>query len=204
MRRMRRYLIAWILSFAGIVASAGVVTAHPHVWIDVVATFVFERGKLAGVRLEWTFDEFLSDTLVRTYDKDKDGTFDEKETQQIQAQAFSSLKDQNYFTHLSLGGKKIPIREVTDFSAMLRKGRLVYRFTVPLHPGVDPAKTPVALSVYDETYYVDVSFDRDDPVRFEGVPKLACRYEVREDAKNPIYFGMVLPLQATLDCKEAY
>jgi hypothetical protein len=41
-------------------------------------------------------------------------------------------------------------------------------------------------------------------VRFEGVPKLACRYEVREDKKNPIYFGMVFPQQATLDCKEAY
>jgi len=201
---MRRHLVAWILSFAGIVASMGIVHAHPHVWIDVVATFVFERGKLAGVRLDWTFDEFLSDTLLRTYDTDKDGRFDEKETQQIQEQGFSSLKDLNYFTHLSLGGNKVSIREVTDFSVILRNGRVVYRFTVPLHPAVDAARTPVALSVYDETYYVHVAFDQTDPVRFGGIPKLACRYEVREDKKNPIYFGLVFPQQARLDCKEAY
>jgi nickel/cobalt exporter len=37
--------------------SLGPLAAHPHVWIDAVATFVFEDGALVGLRQHWQFDE---------------------------------------------------------------------------------------------------------------------------------------------------
>lgn len=90
--RMGGHLWTGLLILAVILAPAASLHAHPHVWIDTIATFVFERGKLVGIRLEWTFDEFLSDTLLRTYDTDKDRQFDDRETRQIQERAFSSLQ----------------------------------------------------------------------------------------------------------------
>ncbi len=52
--------------------------AHPQVWIETVATFVFDRGKVVGIKLEWTFDEFFSESLIDTFDPKKKGRFDEK------------------------------------------------------------------------------------------------------------------------------
>ena len=42
--------------------------------------------------------------------------------------------------------------------------------------------------------------DQYDPVRFEGILSGGCMYQIREDAENPIYYGMVYPLAITLTC----
>jgi ABC-type uncharacterized transport system substrate-binding protein len=46
------HLRTGLLILAVILALASGLHAHPHVWIDTVATFVFERGKLVGIKLE--------------------------------------------------------------------------------------------------------------------------------------------------------
>ncbi len=177
------------------------VGAHPHIWIDVAATFVFERGKVAAIRFEWTFDEFYSDVLLDKFDPNKDRKFDEKETREIQAQAFANLKDSNYFTYVRIGGRNVPTREITGFSAAYVKGRVVFRFTVNLPTPVDPVTTPVLLSSYDETFYVEVKFDEQVPVRFDGKRDSRCEYDIREDKNTPLYFGMIFPEQIRLLCK---
>jgi ABC-type uncharacterized transport system substrate-binding protein len=90
---------------------------------------------------------------------------------------------------------------VSDFSAAVVKGRVVYRFTVRLPSPVDPVGTAIALSVYDESYYVEVAFAEEDPIRFEGGADTLCRYDVREDRNTPIYYGMVFPQQVRLECR---
>ncbi len=184
-----------------ILCTARNLAAHPHIWIDTVATFVFDRGKVAAIRFEWTFDEFYSDVLLDKFDPNKDRKFDEKETREIQAQAFANLKDSNYFTYIRVGGKHVPIREITAFSAAYMKGRVVFRFTVALPSPVDPVTTPVLLSVYDETFYVEVIFDDQVPVRFDGKRDSKCEFDIREDKNTPLYFGMVFPQQIRLFCK---
>ncbi len=189
------------LLLLAILSTPPAVGAHPHIWIDAVATFVFDRGKVAAIRFEWTFDEFYSDVLLDKFDPNKDRKFDEKETREIQAQAFANLKDSNYFTYIRVGGKHVPIREITAFSAAVMKGRVVFRFTVALPSPVDPVTTPLLLSVYDETFYVEVIFDDQVPVRFDGKRDSKCEFDIREDKNTPLYFGMVFPQQIRLFCK---
>ena len=197
---LRRFGVG-ILALLAVVGAGADTDAHPHVWIDTVATLVFDRGKVVSIRLEWTFDEFFSESLLDSIHPKKKGRFDEKETKELYEKDFANLKEAGYFIHLSLGGKPLPIREVSDFAATLRKGRVVYHFTVRLPSPVDPAATAIALSVYDESYYVEVAFDKEDPLRFEGKPDAMCRYDLREDRNTPIYFGMVFPQQLQLDCR---
>ncbi len=197
-----RLLVGFLVLLASI-ATVSDGWSHPHVWIDTVATFVFDRGKIVGVRLEWTFDDFFSDFLIRKYDTDKDRKFDEREVKQIQEQAFSSLKDLNYFTHLYIANKKLALREVSEFSVDIQKGKVTYSFTVPLPSPVDPVTTPVDLSVYDESFYVDVRFDQGEPIRFHGTAGSPCRYWMHEDKNNPIYHGMVNPQRVQLQCKRS-
>jgi ABC-type uncharacterized transport system substrate-binding protein len=190
---------ALCLALLGVAVAAD---AHPHVWIDTVATFVFAQGKVSSLRLEWAFDEDFSATLLHTVHAPKrPGPLDAQQVKQLYEKDFANLKNDQYFVHLYAGGRRVPIRDVADFSAAYRDRRIIYEFTVRLPTPVDPVATAVALSVYDETYFVEINFAERTPVRFVGGPDPPCRYGIVEDRQHPIYFGMVFPPQLRLDCR---
>jgi ABC-type uncharacterized transport system substrate-binding protein len=176
------------------------VAAHPHVWIDAVVTFVFEDRQLVGLRHRWKFDEFFGSFVIQENDVDGDGAFDAAEISAIRENAFSNLREYDYLTHLRVNGDKLPLDEVSRFTARIEDGVLVYEFTMELPEPVDPGGNALAASVYDVEYYIEVLLDRYDPVRFEGIPSGGCTYDIREDTENPIYYGMVYPLAIILNC----
>jgi len=176
------------------------VAAHPHVWINAVATFVFEDRMLVGLRHHWEFDELFGSFVIEENDANGDGALDEAEIASIQANAFANLEDYGYFTHVRIDGKEVPLSEVTDFTARIEDGVLVYEFAMPLAEPIDPGGERFAAGVFDPEYYVEVLLDEDDPVRFEGLPSGACTYAIREDTEHPIYYGLVYPLTINLDC----
>lgn len=180
--------------------STGSTAAHPHVWIDSEATMEFKDGKLTAVHMRWSFDDLFSSFVLGEFDRNKDKKLDKAESAEVQKNAFSNLKNFNYFTHLRIGGEKVKITAVRNFKPSVEDGKVVYRFTVDLPQPVDPNAKVVGLSVYDDTFYVDVAFAKTNPVRFKGKAPNACTYKVTRDKKNPIYFGAVLPQLATLNC----
>lgn len=174
--------------------------AHPHVWITDVTTFLFEGPQLVGLRHRWQFDEFFSSFVIEEHDADGNGAFDPAELAGVREGAFSNLAEYGYFTHARLDGAPVALDQVEDFQATIADGILTYEFTLPLPEPVDPAAVSVAAGVYDAEYYVEVLLDQEDPVRFRGMDSGACIFDIREDAGNPIYFGMVYPLVITLHC----
>lgn len=194
--------VAWAVgaSLASLCLPSAPVRAHPHVWINAVATFVFADRLLVGVRHRWEFDELFSSMIIEDYDVDGDGSFDVTEIASVRENAFSNLRDYDYFTHMRLGGSRQPLTEVSEFTARVEEGVLVYEFTLPLPAPIDPDADGFALGVYDPEYYVELLLDPDDPVRFEGIADGGCTYVVREDEDHPIYYGMVYPLMITLSC----
>jgi ABC-type uncharacterized transport system substrate-binding protein len=181
-------------------ASGSPAAAHPHVWINAVATLLFEDRMLVGVRHHWEFDEMFGSYVIEEHDTNKDGALDRAEIDSIQANAFSNLRDYDYFTHVRIDGAEVPLTQVTNFTAHMENGVLIYEFTMPLPRPVDPSASHFAAGIYDPEYYVEVLLDEDDPVRFEGLPSGACTYAVREDEEHPIYYGMVYPLTIALSC----
>jgi ABC-type uncharacterized transport system substrate-binding protein len=188
---------AWLLAVVG---RSEPVAAHPHVWINAVATFLFEERKLVGLRHHWEFDEFFGSFVIEEHDADGDGAFDPAETRAVREAAFSNLHEFGYFTHARIDGEELPLDEVSDFTARIEDGTLIYDFTMPLPEPVDPGAERFTAGIYDPEYYVEILLDEYDPVRFEGLPSGACTFAIREDAENPIYFGMVYPLAITLSC----
>lgn len=186
-----------LLAFGG---RPGPVAAHPHIWIDAVATFVFEGGALVGLRQHWQFDELFSSFVLEEHDGNGDEVLDQAEIAAIRDQAFSNLRDYGYFIHARLDGEKLPLDEVRNFTARIEDDLLVYEFTMLLPEPVDPGGARFAAAIYDAEYYVEVLLDQDDPVRFEGIPSGACTFAIREDIENPIYYGMVNPLTIVLNC----
>jgi ABC-type uncharacterized transport system substrate-binding protein len=196
-----RPLAALATFLALLVAAARPAPGHPHMWVDTAATFVFAQGRLAAVRIEWTFDDMFSESLLGSYDKNRNKRFEAAEVRELRANAFDSLKDVGFFTRLHAGGKAVAVPSVSDFGVTVAEGRVIYRFTVGLQNPVDPVATPVRLAVYDPTYFAQMTFVEKGPVRFEGKPGGTCQHEIREDTSTPLYFGTAFPQEVRLRCQ---
>ena len=195
---MVRLLLALVC--ACLLLTARPADAHPHIWIDVVASFLFENDKVAALRLQWTFDEFFSSGVVDEFDKNKNGKFDTDEIAPLKDGAFDGVKEGEYFTFIYFGDDRYKFEDVSDFDARIEKNRVVYTFTVRFPEPIDPRTTPVSLSAYDESYFIDLGFAEKDPIRVVGTDRKECSAEIYEDRLNPIYYGMVFPKKAELKC----
>lgn len=190
---------AAIFAFVLFAVAAPAARAHPHVWITSISTFIFENGRIVALDYEWRFDELYGALLVEEFDRNRDRRFDAAETKVIQEKAFANLKEFNYFTALRAGAEPITVAGVENFSVAVEKRIAVYRFRLLLPRPIDPIREAVALSVYDPSFYIEILFDKDDPVRFAGTAQ-PCGFEIGEDKANPIYFGSVFPLRIALAC----
>ena len=83
-------------------AYAAPAVAHPHVWISVEATVIYENGTIAGLRQRWTFDEFYSAMAVQGLDANNDGNYDQSELAELAKVNVEGLKDYEYFTFARL------------------------------------------------------------------------------------------------------
>jgi ABC-type uncharacterized transport system substrate-binding protein len=195
--------IALIIAVAGTVALIGQcrpVAAHPHVWINDVTTFLFKDRQLVAIHHRWQFDEIFSSFVMEQHDKNRDGKFDKAENASVQKEAFSNLLKYGYFTHVRIDDKNVPLEQVEDFHATAKKEAMVYEFTLVLPKPVDVARHHFEVGVFDPEYYVEVDLDENDPVHFSGLPDGACTFDIREDTKHPIYYGMVDPPVIYLNC----
>jgi len=177
--------------------------AHPHVWLDSVMTFVFEGDRLTSLRLTWTFDEFFGTAIIRRFDENRNGRFEPAENAKLEAGAFSSLKDYGFFLHVTAGGKEIKVERVSGFQGSIRNNQLVYEFTAQLPAPIDPVTDEFAISLYDETYFVEVSLDANDPARFSGMEPGRCSFAIRDGSAGLSSFGVVPPQSVALSCRPA-
>jgi ABC-type uncharacterized transport system substrate-binding protein len=199
----RRPGSAFAAALASFIAGTAPLSAHPHVWLDAVATFVFEGEQLRALRLTWAFDEFFGTAIIRRFDENRNGSFEPAENAELEKGAFANLKEYGWFTHLKIDGKHVPVGGVSGFQASTRNGQLVYDFTLALPPNLDPTANEVAVSLFDESYFVEVSLEATDPVRFQNMAPGRCAFAVRDGDGTTATGFAVAPFQTiTLSCKK--
>lgn len=175
--------------------------AHPHVWIDANAEFVFEDDKITAVHVHWLFDDLFSMAMIDEFDQNHDTRFFGDENNAVHDNAFAALAEFSWLTHLRKNEELIPFAGATDFVADITDDRRVsYDFKLTLETPLDPIQDAISLSVYDAEYYIDVAYKQIDPVVFSGTQNLSCHFEMSEDEKNRIYFDLVAPLRADVNC----
>jgi ABC-type uncharacterized transport system substrate-binding protein len=95
-------------------AYAAPAVAHPHVWISVEATVLYDKGTVAGLRQRWTFDEFYSAMAIQGLDANNDGNYDRSELAELAKVNIEGLKDFSYFTHARLGEQQLAFDAPSD------------------------------------------------------------------------------------------
>jgi len=193
------------------------VSAHPHMFIDTSVTFEFEGNALTGFWIEWEFDEVFSGTIRLDYDRNRDGSLNEREQELIRRNAFANLSNYHYFTTVRYGGTEWKADKVRHFSAWLEDKRLYYRFFVPYRIEVNKGTADAAVVIFDHTFYSDIAYVENNPIRVETSTELAVNTDIRQNRDNPITYdpmggrkrntsnrvaaGKVYPYEITLTMK---
>ena len=195
----RKVLLIGILAF---ILSLSVVTSwsHPHVFVYSAVDVVFDEKGLAGFRIRWLFDEMFSSMIILDFDKSGNNRFEQSEIEDVKKGAFSNLGEFDYFTHIKINGKLFKVKFVTDFSAEIIKGKLVYNFFVPCHVQAIETFKDVKLSIYDHTFYSSVFLVK-NPVTYENRKPYKIEHRIERNRNEAYYYGQIYPEEITLRFK---
>lgn len=89
--------------------------SHPHVWVTVETTILFEGGSISGFRHKWSFDEFYTAMAIEGLDTNKDGIYSREELAELAQVNMDGLKDFGYFTHARLGDQQLKFGVAKDY-----------------------------------------------------------------------------------------
>jgi nickel/cobalt transporter (NicO) family protein len=163
---LRRVLVLALLT--GFANTAG---AHPHVFVEHRVTLQFDEAGLQALRVEWTFDELYSASLIADFLDRKRTAPTAAQVTAIEQQAFANAEQVNYFLVLKLDDLPAKVAHHKEFAVELEGPKVRYRFVVP----VAAAKAKrLVVNALDDQWFIDFFPAKAEPIRFEG----ADRYKV--------------------------
>ena len=189
----------WIpaLGFLIFLGIAVTVYGHAHVWIDGAVIIKFDEQGMSGFRQGWVMDEMFSNMLIHDHDKNMNKKLEPEEVKDIYENAFTNLKNFEYFTHVKINGKPFTVKYVQDFNATIVNDSVVYHFFIPCHVKADLMDKEVRISVFDESFYTNITIPKEQ-VSLENDSEYNCRYEIKKNKDDAYYYGQVYPEEIIL------
>lgn len=195
------FLAACALILGGIAAAPRPAAAHPHVWIDASVVVEFKNRKIVALDETWTFDEVFSEDTLQDLDKDHTSAAFRQGLVTLAGKEQDALADESYFTHFYIGSIPSGAPAIKGLRIDLVGNRLVYRFTAPVDPPVDPTKAPFGFSLYDHSFFVDVEPVKTNPVLELGQGTLRCTQTRKDDPDHAYYFEQNYPSVVWIACQ---
>jgi len=177
---MRRSCIALTTGLLAPLAFAWPAAAHPHVWITMQTSVVFnEAGLVSGVGVEWTFDDAYAQLALEGMDKNGDGVYGPDELEALTRENLESLKDYGYFTFMTVDGKQQPVAAIKDAGQIYSDNKLTLHFTAALATPIDPRNQQFEVKVYDPEFYISFEYYSDAPTDHAGQVPAGCQIEIK-------------------------
>ena len=156
--------------------------AHPHVFVDVSVTVIYEDGKPAGVKLDWVYDPYFSLLLTTDLgiDLDGDAVLTEAEADILNTSISQWPEDFGGDLEVSQDGEILPLGDRIQHSVTMENGQVRETHIRPLPTATD---APLTVRAYDPFYYVD--YQLIGPVRISG--RDDCTVEVTPPNLNDAY-----------------
>jgi ABC-type uncharacterized transport system substrate-binding protein len=152
--------------------------SHPHVWITVETTVLYDSGNFTGLHHKWTFDEFYTAMAIEGLDKNNDGVYSREELAELAKVNIDGLKEFGYFTYPVVDGQDVKIQDPNDYWLEHKDGVLSLHFTMAFDQPIPAKAKGFAYVVQDPAFYIAFLPAKTDPVRLgEGTPK-SCKVEI--------------------------
>ncbi len=179
----------WTLSitalFAGWIAAAPVAVAHPHVWVTMKETVLYDKGAITGLQQAWTFDEIYTQTAIEGLDKNGDGKYDREELKELAQVNIDGLKEFAYFTVAKLGDKALTFKPPVDYWLdYTDKGILTLFFTLPLEAPVPADAKGFTFAVFDSSYFIAFEFAEADGIKLGADAPAGCKPAIHEPPED--------------------
>lgn len=139
--------------------SAPVAQAHPHVFVETGLTLVAdEAGRLIGVEVSWTYDDFYSLLLLEDMglDPDGDGILTPDELTRLDGFDLNWIEGYLGDLYLTAGATPVDLGRPQGRGTDVVSGRIVSRHFRSFAP-VDGA---VVVKAYDPTFYTAYDLNR--------------------------------------------
>lgn len=184
MRGLRKYAVSALAGAATLVAQTTGTAAHPHVWVTVETTILYDEGNFTGLKEKWSFDKFYTAYALETLSKKHDGSYDREELSELARVNIEALKEVGYFTYPVLGGKEVKLKTAQDYWLEYKDGVLSLYFTVLFDQPILTAAQDFGFAVEDSTYFIAFVPAKANPVKFgEGTPS-SCEAEIGSQNGN--------------------
>jgi ABC-type uncharacterized transport system substrate-binding protein len=168
-------LVAGLLALLALATPA---VAHPHVFIQVQTTVLYEQGAIAGFRHAWTFDELYTAMAVEGLDKNGDKTYDRQELAELAKVNMEGLKEFSYFTFPKLAGVDLKLSDANDFYLEHKNDVLTLHFTVRLEKPVLGEAKDFTFMVTDPSFYIALDLAKTNGVTMSSGAPATCRIEI--------------------------
>jgi len=176
--------------------------AHPHVFITQRLTIVFDAKGLSGFQVHWKFDDMFASMIAEDHDRNHNGAFEPDEVNQVRQEAFSYIKEYNYFSHIKIENKPFRVKFIQNFIAILEDNVLIYEFFIPCHVTATDRFKKITVASYDPSYYSAIFFAKTTPVVLTSTKAFEVKTGVREDPDTKIYYDMVHPWTLFLEFRK--
>lgn len=186
-----------------LLALPGPLAAHPHLWLVASAGYRVEAGRVVAVEVVLRFDELASASLSTDFDRDRDRRFDAAETARLEREAFASLAELEWLSHLRVDGRPAGLRPPTGFRAEIEGDLVTFRFARPLEVPVDPREGALALTLVDPGWYVDIVLDPEAPADVRGEVPAGCGLSFEPDTSFAGFGGPIAPIAVLLRCERS-
>jgi ABC-type uncharacterized transport system substrate-binding protein len=181
MSRCAAPLAVAALALAAAVAPAA---AHPHVWVSVETTVVYDQGKVAGFQHRWTFDDMYTAMAVQGLDKNGDGTYSREELAELAQVNIDGLKEFDFFTYARIKQDPVPLAPPKDYWLEHKEGTLSLNFTLPIAQPVPAETEGFEFAVYDQTFFIAFDLAKENPVRLSQGAPAGCTATVGQSDKD--------------------
>ncbi|MBY0226445.1 MAG: DUF1007 family protein [Hyphomicrobium sp.] len=171
--------------FASIqVASPTPAHAHPHVWVNVETTVLYDQGKVTGFTHRWTFDDMYTAMAVQGLDKNQDGTFTREELAELAQVNIDGLKEFEFFTFARVKESPVKLAPPKDYWLEHKNGVLSLNFTLPIAEPVPAETEGFEFAVYDQTFFIAFDLAKENPVRLSDSAPAGCSATVGNSDKD--------------------
>ena len=130
--------------------------AHPHVFVDVALDFESDgQGRLTGVEVTWSYDDFFSLLILSDMGLDPDGDGQLTEAELAQLEGFDLEEWPDGFEgdlYIHAGDEKIALDHPVPTGVRMENGRIVATH----ERGFGPVRADgLRVEPYDPTYFVE-------------------------------------------------
>lgn len=198
---------AAVAGFCAAMMVAAPAAAHPHLFIDVGLTILFDdAGRATGVTVEWHYDEFftLSYLTDEGYDPDFDGVLTDDELARLTGFDMRWQAGHAGDSYALSGEVPVALSGPADPTARMEGGRIVTTHTRRFAEPVAVTDAPLVVQVYDPSFYTayTIAFD---PVLTGGPPDCLVQvYEPDRAAADAILQSALEELSGTADVEAEF